>query len=314
MEGNLEALDTQAGSTDPGMDEAKVNEAAAKEIAEANAKAEVKVEEPSKTEVTKPDVADTAKSEQKTDPLKPKVEVQPAFDAEKSFSELNKQLAETRKWATQQAQQRAALEKEIAAIKAAQKPVLEKVAKDSELNDLQQLQRALQAQDPQALNAILAKREQAIQAKLQQEYSQQLEEVRAQAEEARMESKALKYDREVERRRADSKTFPNFTDLEPTMKKLVEDKVVVWNEEEQSIGEVIEHLYNLAKSQHSEEAIKLAEKSGKDKAEAALADEAKAAVATGGKGVSTTPADLHSMPLDKLEQLVIQLHGVADRD
>jgi hypothetical protein len=113
--------------------------------------------------------------------------------------------------------------------------------------------------------------------------------------------------------RTNSEKYPNFTDLEPTMQELVNSGTVTW-EDSQPIGDVIDHLYNLAKTRHSEEAIKQAEAHGKQKAEAELANEAKAAVATGGKGVSTSPADLQKMPLDKLEQLAIQLHGIADRD
>src|SRR6185295_20187763 len=144
MEPNGEALDTQADSVDYSSEES-VNAAAAKEIeaAKATTEPEKKVDEqPSKTEVTKPDVAAPEKATQKTDPLKQPTG-QPAFDAEKSFADVQKQLAETRKWATQIAQERAELRKKLEALEKNQKPIVDKMVKESELSDLQQLQRAL---------------------------------------------------------------------------------------------------------------------------------------------------------------------------
>jgi len=302
MDVQNEALDTQADSTEVDYsNEDSVNAAAAKEVEAAK----TSVEQSGKIEVKKPDVTGPAKVEQKTAPEKQPAG-QPVFDAEKSFADVQKQLTETRKWATQMAQERAELRKQLEVLQANQRPMVEKLVRDNETGDLQQLQRALQTQDPQALNSYLMKRDAESRRAFAEQYEAKLA---AQGQEVT----ALKYDREVERRRTDSAQYPNFTDLEPTMKELVESGQVRWDDN-QPIGEVIDHLYNLSKTQHSEEAIKQAEQHGRQKAETELANEAKAAVATGGKGVSTSPADLHKMPLDKLEQLAIQLHGIADRD
>lgn len=282
MEVSQEALDTQADST-----EAPV------------------VEQSSKTEMTKPDVADPARADKETDPLKQPVVGQPAFDAEKSFAEMQKKYAEIekhnaelRKWATQTAQERAEYRRKLEALEKAQKPIVERFTKDSEAQSLQQLQRALQTQDPKAIHEYMARQSELIRQELQEKYMSQIHE-------QGNELKALQYERAVEKRKGDSKNYPNFADLEPTMIELVESgKVKVEISEENTVDGWIDHLYNLAKTQHSEEAIKQAETHGRQKAEAELANEARAAVAGGGKG-SVTAVNPGKMTEKQLRQYFI---------
>jgi hypothetical protein len=115
-------------------------------------------------------------------------------------------------------------------------------------------------------------------------------------------------------RRNDDESYPNFQELEPIMQEIAASPncPVDLN---RPVPEVLDVLYKLARESNSTEAVKMAEKFGAEKKEKELAKEASTAVATGGK-VSGTPstAELKNMKLEDLERVVMQLHGMADRD
>jgi hypothetical protein len=115
-------------------------------------------------------------------------------------------------------------------------------------------------------------------------------------------------------RRSDDESYPNFQELEPVMQEIAASENCPVDLS-RPIPEVLDVLYKLARESNSTEAVKMAEKFGADKKEKELAKEASTAVATGGK-VSGTPstADLKNMKLEDLERVVMQLHGMADRD
>jgi hypothetical protein len=67
-------------------------------------------------------------------------------------------------------------------------------------------------------------------------------------------------------------------------------------------GELVDYLYNLAKLQHSQDAIDEAGKRGLAKANQQLATEAQTAVAGGGKSTSASPVDPNSMSSESLKK------------
>jgi hypothetical protein len=117
-------------------------------------------------------------------------------------------------------------------------------------------------------------------------------------------------------RRADSDTYPDFRKLEDTMKAIweAEDCPQELHDPKLSPSDVLDKLYQLAKSQHSTDAVKAAEKFGEAKANKQLAKEAATAVATGGKAAGTAIPDPQKMSTKQLRDLVAQMGGVVDRD
>lgn len=222
--------------------------------------------------------------------------VEPEFDVRKSYEELRRDY-------TRQTQQRAAYEKQVAEMQAAQKAMEAKLAEATKKPvDLEKFFQDLKAQGPDAILPFLKPELE----KLSKGYDERLSK-------SAQENQALVMEVNLLNRRMDSKNYPDFVALEPKMRELVESgkAAVDFNK---PIAEVIDALYNLVRSSNSVDAIKVAEKAAYSKAQLELAKESKTAVAGGGKGTSVTPADLHKMPIDKLEALVEQMHGVADRD
>lgn len=222
--------------------------------------------------------------------------VEPEFDVRKSYEELRRDY-------TRQTQQRAAYEKQVAEQATKFKELEERLAEATKKPvDLEKFFQDLKAQGP---NAILPFLKPELE-KFGKGYEEKLSK-------AAQENQALVMEVNLLNRRMDSKNYPNFTDLEPKMRELVESgkAPVDFNK---PVPEIIDALYNLVRSSNSVEAIKVAEKAAYLRAQADLAKESKTAVAGGGKGTSVTPADLHKMPIDNLEALVEQMHGVADRD
>lgn len=117
-------------------------------------------------------------------------------------------------------------------------------------------------------------------------------------------------------RRADTDSFPDFRKLEDTMKEIWESEECPKELRNPKLdpGSVLDGLYQLAKSKHSQDAVSAAHADGKKSAEKALAKEAATTVATGGKAGGSAipnPADLSTK---QLRDLVAQMGGVVDRD
>jgi hypothetical protein len=88
--------------------------------------------------------------------------------------------------------------------------------------------------------------------------------------------------------RTDSKNYPDFVSMEPTMAKIMDDlrqdyqAGLIANPDLVEPSELVPFLYNQAKLQHSQDAIKAAEAHGAAKATSELAREANTAVAAVG--------------------------------
>jgi hypothetical protein len=172
--------------------------------------------------------------------------------------------------------------------------------------DPEQFKNELFTKGPQALEGWLQKKLQSQLGAIQEKYDKELDQ-------QRQENTALRMRYEVASRHADSENYPNFAELYPKMLELAKDEKCPVDFSK-PIEESLDALYNLAKVQSSEEAVKIAVAQGKTKAEAEAARESKTTVATSGrKGTSTSP-NLESMAMGDLEKLVVQMHGIADRD
>ena len=115
-------------------------------------------------------------------------------------------------------------------------------------------------------------------------------------------------------RRNDTDNYPDFAKLEPEIARMVEDPncPIDFN---RPTEEVIDALYNLVRSKHSSQALLEAEKMGRKKAEENLAKESKTTVAGGGKSAGSPTPNLNQVKdLNKLREIVKNMHGVADRD
>lgn len=275
--------------------EAAVNEAAAAEIAAS--KPEVGVPE----QVAESTVVAPA-SAQKTDPQKTAPTGQAAFDAQKSYEELQKQLAETRKWGTQVSQERAEMRRKIEAYEKQQAEMAKRLAEMSEEPfNLEQFNKEFVSKGFKAFDPYIEKKLSAV----QQAYEARLEQMASEVE-------MSKTNFAIMQRKSDSKNFPDFADLEAKMAEIYQsptcpiDKTL-------PLDQKLDALYQLAKTQSSTEAIKAAKQVGYEKAQAELAKEARSAVATGGKGISANPVDPNTMPLDQLEKWISQTYGVVDR-
>ncbi len=117
-------------------------------------------------------------------------------------------------------------------------------------------------------------------------------------------------------RRADSDKYPDFRKLEDTMKQIWESEDCPKELQDPKLdpSAVLDKLYELAKSQHSTDAVKAAEKFGEAKANKQLAKEAATAVATGGKAAGSAIPDPGKLSTKQLRDLVAQMGGVVDRD
>lgn len=249
-----------------------------------------------KTEV-KEAVAPAPVSTQTTPTDKGAVTGQPGFDVQRSYEELRKEF-------TRRTQYEAELQKKLSAIEESNKNLAESLAKATEEPfNPEQFMETFKSQGPKALEPYLDKRLKS----LVEKYDKTIDTLQSERIQDRTRIEVLI-------RRADEANFPDFERLENAMRDLAasENCPVDLN---RPIPEVLDTLYKLVREQHSGEAVIAAEQLGKSKAEAQLAKEAATAVAGGGKPSGTvTPGDMKNMKLDDLEKLVIQMHGIADRD
>ena len=284
---------TEGDNGTASTEEATVNAAAAAEQAATTA-TETVVETPAQ-ETTASPTGKTAAAEQ------------PAFDAQKQYVALEKSYKELQGKFTQTAQERSAASKELTAIRETQSKLLEMIQKATEAPfDPEQFKNELFTKGPQALEGWLEKKLQARLQSVQEKYDKDIES-------NKQENLALRTRYEVAARHANSEDYPNFAELYPKMLDLAKDpKCPV--DFSKPVEESLDALYNLAKVQSSDEAVKIAAERGKKQAEAEAARESQTTVATSGRRGSSTSPNLETMPLGDLEKLVIQQHGIADRD
>lgn len=264
---------------------------------------EVKKED--NTDKTVPESADTSEPvEQPKDTTDKAVQAVDEFNAQKSYEALQAELAqqtkaykEIRKEFTRRTQHESELQKKL-------NQVYDTLAKATETPiDPEQFIRDLQAHGPKALEPHFEKWVTPIKS----QYDKAIEE-----RDHRI--LGLETSLEIQRRRLDATQYPDFAKLEPIMNEIANDDncPVNWD---LSIGESLDILYKLAKDRSSEEAVKIAEKQGYDKATKELVKESKTTVTGGGKTAGSTVPDLNKVTeLDKLREIVSQMHGIADRD
>jgi hypothetical protein len=228
----------------------------------------------------------------------------PGFNAQTSYESLQSELAkqtkaynEIRKEFTRRTQHESELQKKL-------DQVYDTLAKATETPiDPEQFIRDLRTQGPKAFEPHFSKWVEPMKA----EHNKQIEE---------RDARALKLETNFEllRRRTDAESYPDFKQLEPIMAEIAESDncPVNWN---LGVSECYDLLYKLAKDRSAEKAVKIAHQAGKQEAEKELVKEAKTAVTGGGKTAGTTVPNLdNEKDISKLRELVIQLHGVADRD
>jgi hypothetical protein len=230
--------------------------------------------------------------------------VVPAFDAQKTydglrgeFDKVSRSYSELRKEFSRRTAHESELQKKIDSLaemlsKATETPI-----------DPEQFIRDLQTQGPKALEPHFQKWVTPIRS----EYDKQL---------AERDAKLLNYETNFElmKRRNDAQSFPDFAKLEPLMNELANDEncPVNWNV---GIPECLDTLYKLARDRSADKAIQEAVKFGEKKAEEKLVKESRTTVTGGGKSAGSAVPDLDKVTdINKLREIVGQLHGVADRD
>lgn len=148
----------------------------------------------------------------------------------------------------------------------------------------------------------------AIEKHLKSSLEKQAQEHSSQVQELRNQMRKSDVQFQVKERRTDSKSFPDFEKLEATMADILEqlrkDHVagLIADPDQVEPGELVDFLYNQAKSQHSEDAIKVAQSVGAEKERAKLAEEARTAVAGGGKNNGVIPTNIAEMSAEGLRK------------
>jgi hypothetical protein len=249
------------------------------------------------TETTTGEVSTTTQTQTTPTDSKP---VEEAFDFRSNYDSLNKNYGELRKWATQQSQARADLEKKLDLITDQfSKLTEEKIDPAKFIADLQ-------AQGPYAFDPYLQKRIDSHVGKVRAEYDKTLGEMQDRI-------RGMEINTVIEGCKKDSKNYPDFDKLENTMNDILNspnNPVRL----DQPVNVVVDALYRLARNQHSQEAIQMASKEAYSKAQHDLATEAKAAVATGATGGTGSPVDYNKMSVQQMRDSLNSQLGSIDRD
>lgn len=134
-----------------------------------------------------------------------------------------------------------------------------------------------------------------------------------QLNETRVLARSMQVEREFEKRVADATNYPDFKKLEPTMTEIYKAAVEAFDNGSTNVDprnmdpkELFDQLFNLARYQHTNEALKQAEAHGKAKAEAELANESMTTVATGGKQTAPRAIDTSSMSVEQLREILVK--------
>jgi len=214
----------------------------------------------------------------------------------RKYESLEKSYKELQRFSTQTSQERAEIKKELGLLKEYIEKATEKPF------DIEQFKREWDAHGPKALDNYFKPQ----MTKMQEEYQKQLSE-------ERMARTQLTAQVELYARRGDETNYPDFENLEAKMTEIANDPNCPVDLRK-PIGQVLDALYKLAREQNSSAAVQAAEELGRKKGERNLAKESKTTVAGGGKTQGGIPADLQKMDFKKLEQVVTDMVGIADRD
>lgn len=229
---------------------------------------------------------------------------QPEFDVRKSYEELRKEFTRRTQSESQLKKQYADAVSQLQSLHDSHKQLASMIQQATKKPiDPEQFIADLQKQGPAALDAYLEDKLGGRLKEIEDKYNKQYMDVATR-------NFTLEAELEKVKRLHDTARYPDFDKLLPTMEALADPETCPIDMSKLSIAEIYDALYKLARSQHSEEAIKAAEELGRKSAEAALAKESVTTVAGGGKAGSTTnPAD---MPLDKLRQYFVSQIGEAE--
>lgn len=230
-----------------------------------------------------------------------KTETQAEIDYRKSYDELRPQYTKATQELSRLKRDFGMTTKELQSMKQSQEEFAKRLAEATEKKiDPTEFIRDLQTQGPKAFDNYLKKHLDS----LRSEYKSSHEKVVQQ-------NAVLEANLEVMKRERDTKNYPNFSDLKDKMQELADSGKVPDEVFGKPTGEVYDYLYNLVKSQHSEEALKQAETFGQKKAEAALAKESATTVAGGGNG-DVTIANPSKMSAADLRKYFINQGMVSD--
>lgn len=206
---------------------------------------------------------------------------------------LDKNYQELRSWTTRVSQENAAMRKQMEAATAQIKQMADLITKATEKPyDPDQFMEEFRAKGPEFLKNQL---ETAWKSK-EETYLSQIESVRA-------EVTGLQIANTVNAMKADTTTYPDFAKLEGDMQKLLDSGVIPQSEiQSKPVSELLVQLYQMAKLQHSQEAIKAAEANGRKAAEAELAREARSGIAGGGRVTGQVTPDINKMTAKQMKQ------------
>lgn len=263
-----------------------------KEVVE-NPTASAAVETPAAEQASKTDSASVqAVKDSATVPAKEtETKPQPEFDYRKSYEELRPQFTKATQELSKLKREYGLTNKELQTLKQAQEQFAQQLAAATEKPiDPAQFIADLQTQGPKAFDNYLKKHLDQLRDDYQKAYDK-----------VDQRNAMLEANLEVLKRERDDKNYPNFAEFKAEMQELADSGKVPDEVFTKPVGEVYDYLYNLVKSQHSEEAIKKAEEFGKNKAEAAIAKESATTVAAGGNGdvIITNPSKMSAADLRK---------------
>jgi hypothetical protein len=226
---------------------------------------------------------------------------QPAFDVQKSYEELRKQFTRVTQDYSKDRKTWNQTLSELQSLKQAHAQTAELLSKATQTPiDPARFYEDFKTQGPKVFDGYV---------------KQQVAEQTKQLQEAYVEqaNTALLLEAKLEKlhRKLDTKTYPDFAELETVMQEIAdsEDCPIDWN---QPIGVVYDALYKLARSRSSESAVKAAEEFGRKQAEEAARKEAATAVPGSGKGGSVT-ADPRKMTAAQLRQHFIS-QGMVEEE
>jgi hypothetical protein len=175
------------------------------------------------------------------------------------------------------------------------------------------------ADDPaQFMEELQRKGPQAIEERLKGTFEKQAKEYQSQIQQMSQSMRALEARFKVKEYASDKTNFPNFAEMQPTMVKVMEGlwedfrAGLIGNPDAVAIDELIPYLYEQAKLQHSDDAIKAAKSIGADEERARLAEEAKTTVAGGGKVVNPQGVDFSKMTLEQERAFWVKKLGESE--
>jgi hypothetical protein len=221
---------------------------------------------------------------------------------QKNFNELRKKLIA-------QGTERNNLEKEVGPLRQQLQALTDALSKagKAEITPEQFLE-GLQTEGPKFLENWLAERDKDLSGRFEGRMSEMATRLRKREVSAA-----------VRDRRSDAEGYPDFAKMEPTMSDIMmtmreefKNGLLPTDPDSVDPDELTDYLYNLARLQHSQDAIKAAEAEGAQKARSELAREAETSVAGGGKQTSSQVPNLDKLSLSQERDYWVKKIGETD--